>query len=1007
MADPRTQLLTVLHEAASQDYGRMRQAEEMLKQWENASQFFATLQDIFYDRSVHHDVRFLSGIYLKNGIDRFWRRTAKNPIAPEEKVAIRLRLLQFLDEPSKKLAAQNAIIVARIARLDFPNEWPELLPTLIQAIETTSSGDNEQSRIIHDRALSMLYEVLSELSTRLLSAGRKQFAALAPRTFQTIAQVYATYTERTIAYMTNINLIADPSAKARTIEELEITSTCLKCLRILMVSGIRDVHKYDETKLFIQMSQRHIQSYVDIHGAAQLGISSDILEVLETVIEDYGTLYLGLQKAHPVSLALCPSWVDILKYYWHNIVIQGDNLIKQHMAGQTKDPVFFQQFLLQGMCLVKSTIKTMAQNWEKTATDTLSVTDEETILANDAARMINEQFLTPEFVRICAETLVSKYMLLTPADFELWEEDPETWANHADTENWEFEMRPCAEMTFMTLLTQYRDLLCPIMLGLTEQVATVVDQQGLLFKDAVYCGLGLGVNTLYGKLDFELFVANRLQPEAANKEPSFKILRRRIAWLVGRWVSEGISADCRTIIYQILLQLMVAEEDLVVRLTAAHSLKLAIDDWDFDLEILLPYLGQAMDLLMALLNEAEESDTVMKLISDLNTIMDRTQTKIIPYAPKVIELLTPLWTRAQKEPLFQSSLVITFTKIAAILNDQSVQLQALLIPMVEYCVNKNNEAHVYLIDDALDLWWTLLQSTPYASPQMMELVPVAIELLDFDTENMRKVLKIIESYILLAPEATLQQYGTGLFGRLASYVGNSKAEVASNIVSTADLALMSVPIQMCGDALVQSGLLGSVLQTFIQEELYAYALMNYMSLFARLAIYDANLVIQFIQMAGQQLKPASTDFLGDLLDSWMDKFDNLSHPRTRKLTCMAFTNMVRTGNQTVLSRLPAIFPIWTDVLAETADPDSKEALLHNESDMEGDLAQLDESVEKTRKSELGRRDLVYTTDLVSMIHQALTECEASHGGSESFHQMYLSSVDPSLLEQVNQIMSAL
>ncbi|KAL0096230.1 hypothetical protein J3Q64DRAFT_1012741 [Phycomyces blakesleeanus] len=122
---------------------------------------------------------------------------------------------------------------------------------------------------------------------------------------------------------------------------------------------------------------------------------------------------------------------------------------------------------------------------------------------------------------------------------------------------------------------------------------------------------------------------------------------------------------------------------------------------------------------------------------------------------------------------------------------------------------------------------------------------------------------------------------------------------------------------------------------------------------------------------------------------------------------MAFTNMVRTGNQTVLSRLPGIFSIWTDVLAETADPDSKEALLHNESDLEGDLAQLDESLEKNRKLELSRRDLVYTTDLVSMIHQTLTICEANHGGSEAFHQMYLINVDPSLLEQVNQIMSAL
>lgn len=44
MTDARTQLLQVLHEAASQDIGRMSQAEQLLKQWENEPSFFATLQ---------------------------------------------------------------------------------------------------------------------------------------------------------------------------------------------------------------------------------------------------------------------------------------------------------------------------------------------------------------------------------------------------------------------------------------------------------------------------------------------------------------------------------------------------------------------------------------------------------------------------------------------------------------------------------------------------------------------------------------------------------------------------------------------------------------------------------------------------------------------------------------------------------------------------------------------------------------------------------------------------
>lgn len=46
MSEAKLQLLGVLREATSQDYQRMRQAEDMLKQWENAPSFFATLQVI-------------------------------------------------------------------------------------------------------------------------------------------------------------------------------------------------------------------------------------------------------------------------------------------------------------------------------------------------------------------------------------------------------------------------------------------------------------------------------------------------------------------------------------------------------------------------------------------------------------------------------------------------------------------------------------------------------------------------------------------------------------------------------------------------------------------------------------------------------------------------------------------------------------------------------------------------------------------------------------------------
>jgi hypothetical protein len=208
------------------------------------------------------------------------------------------------------------------------------------------------------------------------------------------------------------------------------------------------------------------------YALIQLDYNGKIKHDLENTIEEYGSLYLALQKAHPVSSALCPAWLDMVRYYWQNIMAEGSRIVEQCKSGQQQDAVIFQPFLLQGMLLIKDTIKNSSYNAGKLGADLLSVTEEEKELALEAGRLIHEQFLTPDFVNLCAETLVSQYMLLTPSDFSKWEEDPEGWANSLDAENWEFELRPCAEMTFMNLLSQYRDQLVPIMLNLVERVVS-------------------------------------------------------------------------------------------------------------------------------------------------------------------------------------------------------------------------------------------------------------------------------------------------------------------------------------------------------------------------------------------------------------------------------------------------------------------------------------------------------------------------------------------------------
>ncbi|KAG2171814.1 hypothetical protein INT43_008194 [Umbelopsis isabellina] len=103
MSGARDQLLGVLYQAASQEPEKLKNAQQQLKQWETSPDFYSTLQDIFYDISLPVNVRFVSGLYLKNGIDAYWRKTAKNSIRPEERSQIRSRLLTSLNEENKQV----------------------------------------------------------------------------------------------------------------------------------------------------------------------------------------------------------------------------------------------------------------------------------------------------------------------------------------------------------------------------------------------------------------------------------------------------------------------------------------------------------------------------------------------------------------------------------------------------------------------------------------------------------------------------------------------------------------------------------------------------------------------------------------------------------------------------------------------------------------------------------------------------------------------------------------
>lgn len=77
-----------------------------------------------------------------------------------------------------------------------------------------------------------------------------------------------------------------------------------------------------------------------------------------------------------------------------------------------------------------------------------------------------------------------------------------------------------------------------------------------------------------------------------------------------------LSPELRPALYASILPLLSSDEDMAVRLTASKTLKMAIDDFEFNTDQFLPFLEPSFSLLFALLKEATDCDTKVILTRD-------------------------------------------------------------------------------------------------------------------------------------------------------------------------------------------------------------------------------------------------------------------------------------------------------------------------------------------------------------------------------------------------------
>lgn len=101
-ANPLTEgmLLHVLKSASSNDQHQIQTGTKQLQNWEKAAGYYKHLQSVFIDRSLPFEVRYLAIIQLKNGIEKYWRKTATKWVTLDP-------ILSFLPAKSGRYFHQN------------------------------------------------------------------------------------------------------------------------------------------------------------------------------------------------------------------------------------------------------------------------------------------------------------------------------------------------------------------------------------------------------------------------------------------------------------------------------------------------------------------------------------------------------------------------------------------------------------------------------------------------------------------------------------------------------------------------------------------------------------------------------------------------------------------------------------------------------------------------------------------------------------------------------------
>eukprot|EP00897_Mesotaenium_endlicherianum_P007868 jgi/Mesen1/7109/ME000369S06434 len=951
----------LLQNALSQDEQTRKPAEAALASCENRPGFCSCLLEVLAAKELDKQggARWLAVVYFKNSINRYWRTRRETPgITAEEKPHLRARLLDRLQEENNQVAVQLAVLISKIARFDYPREWPELFPALISKLQSPDV-------LLTQRVYLVLNQVLKELSSKRLGVDQKNFASVSQLALA-LAMVQGFS-----------NLLAPAGSRQELTPQGEHDfslacdrwSLCLKTIRRMLIFGFQSDSK----------SLQHSRFMPFVEKAA--------LRLMKAIV--------AVQETHPYSFSHESVLLPVLSFCYSQVQEGGapgsqpqaqPSLLQAGVgvggseggggaggaAAQAPPSPPFEAFLILAMTLLQNVLKCVP--YRQVAAGRVvgeaapSAEAAKGQLAARAQQLVQSFFDKERLVHLCT-ILIQRYFVLTQHDLEEWAADPEGFNHEQDLVQWRDHLRPCAEALLLTMFESHKEVLAPVVMDMMRQAsqacpppaldADVAVTAGLLLKDACYDAVGVANYDLYDWM--------------ANRHPNNRILRRRVAWLLGQWVNK-IKDDMRRPVYQALISLL-ADGDLAIQLAACRSLHTLMDDVHFYADEFGEFVAPCLERLFLFMQRATDFDSQLQVMNLFSLIIDRLGEKVVPCAEQIMSFLPQVWHKSEGQSLLRIQVILALQRLVVALGARSPLCYELLLPILQYSTDISQPDELNMIEDGMQLWEVTLQHAPKMEPQLLALFPHLVAIMTRNFDHLLVAMQLIECYILVGGIDFLQQHAAGVVQILGGVVGfvNEKGTMATLAVIDTFIQCFPREAPPALEQVLQRLILIAVGTTDDADLVRATAA----TVLARVLLQNSAYFLQLLSLPATysllQGKVAASEGATPLLifcDAWLDKVDSVSSAAKRKLSALGLCVLLAVPEPRLLDRFEQIVSVCISAAHESQEgKDGNSAFELDYTWPNGDAGS--NGSESTRKQQVYGADPVNTMSVAALLQEKL------------------------------------